>query len=173
MESETDNMQESAGWRRALTLFLDIIELYCPMVTFLVLFIVFNLQIFYRYVLDDPLSWTTELSLLAFVWTALLGACYQRRHNAHIIFGMIYDLFPFRGRQGATIISNVLIGGACIVSIGPTFEYLSFMNTEQTPMLRIPFSIGYGPVLVFLVLVTCYSIRDLIEAIRLLRQGAA
>ena len=164
------NESQSSRWLAVGTFILDIIELYCPAVTFLVLFIIFNVQIFYRYVLDDPLSWTTELSLLAFVWTALLGACYQRRHNAHIVFGMIFDLFPSRAKQIATIVSNVLIGSASLISIKPTFEYLTFMNSEQTPMLQIPFSIGFGPVLVFLVLVTCYSIRDIIGAVRALRR---
>jgi TRAP-type C4-dicarboxylate transport system permease small subunit len=174
MENEPRRSRETPSpLLRAGTLILDIVELYCPAATFLVLFVVFNVQIFYRYVLDNPLSWTTEVSLLAFVWTALLGACYQRRHNAHIVFDMIFEHFSFRGKQLAIITSNLVVGGACVVSIKPTIDYLVFMNSDHTPMLQIPFSIGFAPVLVLLVLVTCYSIRDLTGAVRAIRRGAA
>ncbi len=62
-------------WR----LLLDIIEIYIPMTTFTIMFLVFVIEIFSRYFLNHPISWSYEISQLTYVWTAILGACYTTR----------------------------------------------------------------------------------------------
>ena len=52
----------------------DIIEIHLPNAVFVVLFLVFLLNVFFRYVLRNPLNWTFELSVNAFVIVGLLGA---------------------------------------------------------------------------------------------------
>ncbi len=151
---------------RTVVVILDIIELYVPAVAFLVLFVVFNLQIFYRYVLNDPLSWTMEVQLLAFVWTALLGASYMRRKNGHIVFDLVFEMFGPRGKALAILVGNLLIAIACLGSLPSTLGYFDYLTTEQTPILRIPFSIGFSPLLVFLVLVGVYSLVDIFRALK-------
>lgn len=151
---------------------LDVVELYVPAVAFLTLFVVFNAQIVARYILHSPLSWSTEICQLAFVWTALLGASYMRRMNGHIAFDMVFELYSNRGKVLATIASNLLVATACIGSILPTIEYLAFLNTEYTPMLHIPFSYGFAPLLVFLVMVGTYSVLDILSALSDLARGA-
>ena len=75
---------------------LDLFEIYIPAVAFSVMFIVFILQIFFRYFLNNPLTWPYEITIFGFIWTAILGACYARRLGIHVVFGIIYDtLNPF------------------------------------------------------------------------------
>lgn len=152
---------------------LDVVELYVPALAFLTLFIVFNAQIFARYILHSPLSWSTEISQLAFVWTALLGASYMRRMHGHIAFDMVFEMYSERGKVLATMASNMLVAIACIGSVPPTIEYLTFLGTEYTPMLHIPFSYGFAPLLVFLVMVGAYSVLDILSALSGLARGAA
>jgi TRAP-type C4-dicarboxylate transport system permease small subunit len=38
-----------------------------------------------------PLTWPMELTLICFVWTALLGGLFAKRTDDHVSFSMIYD----------------------------------------------------------------------------------
>ena len=66
-------------WLKKTGKFLvDCIELYVPILTFSTLFVSFVIQIFARKFFK-PLIWPEELSLICFVWTALLGGLYSKR----------------------------------------------------------------------------------------------
>ena len=47
---------------------LDVVEVYVPTIAFTLLFIVFIIQVFFRYFLV-PLTWPLEFTLIAFIWT--------------------------------------------------------------------------------------------------------
>ena len=170
---QTTTQTPRVSFPRPVIWLLDFVELVVPAVSFMVLFIVFNAQIFARYVLHSPLSWSTEVCQLAFVWTAILGASYMRRKSGHIAFDMVFEQFSPRNRQLAIIAGNLIVGGACAGSILPTIDYLDFLRGEFTPILHIRFHIGFGPLLVLLVMVTIYSLRDILAAIRALIEGEA
>ncbi|RKX82557.1 MAG: hypothetical protein DRP58_10120, partial [Spirochaetes bacterium] len=85
------NLQTVRFLKRSGSFILDLIEIYIPSFTFILLFIAFLLQIFYRYFLV-PLTWPLELTLLCFIWTALLGGLYAKRDNSHVQFTIVYDM---------------------------------------------------------------------------------
>jgi TRAP-type C4-dicarboxylate transport system permease small subunit len=140
------------------------------MATFGCLFIAFIVQIFFRYVLQNPLMWPEELSTLAFIWTTLLAAGYIRRINGHVGFTLVYERLSNRNKTITRIISNALIFFAFLLPVYPTFNYIKAMHIEKSSVLRIPFSIGYGPVLVFFILILCHSLYDIYVDLRSLRE---
>ena len=156
---------------RRLRLALDALELWVPALAFLVLFAVFNAQIVARYVLRSPLSWSTEVCQLAFVWTAILGACYMRRTRGHIAFDMAFEAFSPRGKLWAVVMGNAIIGIACLGSLAPTIDYMAFLSGEETPILDIPMDWAFAPLPVFLVLIAAYSVLDVLAAARALARA--
>ncbi len=157
-----------AVMKKAIVLVLDIIELYVPAVTFIVLFVVFVLQIFFRYVVNRPLTWAYELTVLCFIWTTLLGACYIRRKKKHICFEMFYENRSAFTQTLFRIIGNTIIAVICIAAFYPTAAYLHFKHVDKSPVLRIPFSIGFFPVLIFVTLIALHSLKDVVEDLRVL-----
>jgi TRAP-type C4-dicarboxylate transport system permease small subunit len=149
---------------------LDCVEIYIPMATFGCLFGAFIIQIFFRYILKYPLMWPEELSILAFIWTTLLAAGYVRRINGHVGFTLLYEKLSERNKTITRIISNVLIFFAFLLPVYPTFNYIKAMHVEKSSVLRIPFSIGYGPVLVFFILILGHSLYDIIDDFRSLKE---
>jgi len=148
--------------RKVLKVFLDIIDLYIPTVTFVVMFVAFIIQVVFRYVpVLRPLPWAYDVTAFGFVWTTLLAACHVRRIDKHITFDMFYATRSEKTKTLFRIVANGLVGFACAVSFFPTLSYLSFIHGDKSPVLRIPMSLGYGPVLVFIVLIGCYSLYDL------------
>jgi len=151
---------------------LDIVELYIPAVTFTIMFSVFILQIIFRYALNMPLKWTYEVTVLAFIWTTLLGACYMRRIGKHINFNMLYNARSERTQLLFRLIGNGIVLFTCIICFYPTITYLDFIFIDKSPVLRLPMGVGFFPIIVFLLLIGVHSAEDLVRDIRItLRRG--
>ncbi len=57
-----------------------------------------SLQVFSRYLLPHPFSWTEELARYTFIWWSFLGAAYVVRLNGHLGMDVLVNLFPPRIR---------------------------------------------------------------------------
>jgi len=126
------------------------------------LFLLFVINVFYRYVLNNPLTWPYELITLGFVWTAILAATYVRRIHGHVEFTLVYDsLTPARQRV-SRILANAAILITFIVAIPASLDWVLFMDFKSTANLKIPFSIGYFPVIPFLILIAAHSLYDIV-----------
>ena len=152
-------------------IFINIIEIYVPLTSFSIMFLVFILQVFFRYVLNWPLAWPYEITIFGFIWTTLLGACYVRRKNAHVSFGLVYENVSPTMRLMFRLIANALILIAFTVPVYATFQYFVFIHIEKSPVLRIPFSIAFSPFLVFLLLIIGYSLVDIVRDFQKLLRG--
>lgn len=153
--------------KRVIQILLDIIDLIIPTITFCIMFFTFIIQVIFRYVPSlIPLPWAYDVIILSFIWTTLLAACHIRRVGRHIEFDLFYQSRSELTRIIFRIISNFLILLACAVSFLPTISYLSFIHGDKSPVLRIPMSIGFGPIIIFIVLMGSYSAKDLVIDIR-------
>lgn len=151
---------------------LNLLEIYIPLSTFIIMFLVFILQIFYRYILNNPLSWTYEVTVLGFLWTTLLGACYVRRIHSHICFDMAYQNRSEKVKIIFRLTGNTIVIIGCLIGVFPTYQYLLDMSIEKTAVLRIPLSFGFLPAFVFIILITGYSIYDVVLDVVKFKKGA-
>jgi TRAP-type C4-dicarboxylate transport system permease small subunit len=129
------------------------------------------LQIFFRYVLNRPLIWPYEVSIFAFIWTVMLGACFAKRHNAHVKFNLVYDRMKPRAQTVFRIIGNTAIFSAFCIGLVPTYKYIRFMRIDRSMALGIPFDIAYGPYLAFMVIIIVRVAIDLVNDVRSLVYG--
>jgi len=142
-----------AGLKRAGQVLLDILEIYIPALSFVVLFVVFLIQVFYRYFLNNPLTWPPEIISMAFIWTTVLGACYAQRLAEHVSFTVVYERLSARGQLYFRLLGNALVAVAFLIALGPVFRYVQFMAFQQTTVFRIPYSWVYAPFVIFQVLI--------------------
>jgi TRAP-type C4-dicarboxylate transport system permease small subunit len=163
--------EKPSAWRRVGQLLIDIPEKYVSSLAFLTLFVVFVVQIFFRYVLNRPLIWPYELSIFAFIWTAVLGACFAKRYNAHVVFSLVYDRMSPLGQLIFRLIGNFLIFTAFSIALYPTFDFVRFMRIDKSVALKIPFDIAFGPYMFFLALIIGRVGYDLYTDIRKLVKG--
>ncbi len=141
---------------------LDLFEIYIPSVAFSVMFVVFILQIFFRYFLNNPLTWPYEITIFGFIWTAILGACYARRLGIHVVFGIIYDMLKPFWQLIFRLSANGLVFISFIIAFYPTYKYISFMSFQKSTVLQIPFSIAFSPYMVFTILILGHTAYDLV-----------
>jgi TRAP-type C4-dicarboxylate transport system permease small subunit len=141
---------------------------YCVLLSvFLVCTVVW--QVFTRYVLNDPSTWTDELSRYVFIWVSLMAATYtlgQRRHLAIDLLGMNMS---GRGKARLNIIIDTctLAFALLILVYGGGRLTLYIMQSGQvSPAIGYPFWLVYLAVPVAGLLMALYTLRDLSRSFR-------
>ena len=140
----------------------DIIEIYIPVAMFVIMFVTFVMQIFFRYIVRQPLAWAYEVTVSCYLWLVILGACYAQREHAHVTFTLITDKMPIRGRAFCTFLGSLMIGFAFCWAFVPSYKFVMMMKMQRTSMLKIGLNIVYAPYIVFLALMILYMLRDMI-----------
>ena len=108
------------------------------------IFFLMLLQVFYRYVLNQPLSWPEEAALVFFPWVVFLGASMALKDRVHVGINFIVDRFPMRFRN----VTRIFIGVLVVFFAGYLSIYgwkLSvFVGSGQTTIFwRIPYFFLY------------------------------
>ena len=103
-----------------------------------VMFIAFIVQIVFRYAFNFPTGWTSELSVITWLWLVLWGAAFVVKESEEIRFDLIYGAVGRRTRRIIGIITGVAILGLYAVSFPATVSYVSFMKVEKSSYLKIP-----------------------------------
>jgi TRAP-type C4-dicarboxylate transport system permease small subunit len=128
-----------------------------------------NLAVFFRYILSDPLSWTTELSSYLLVYTVLFGASIALKLNQFVKVEALLNLLPNRLKTWIKILSQVLIAVFLVICIGsPSMLIKKAVITKTvSPALGIPMAdlywllrIGFMCMLFFLCMRSVKFIRE-------------
>lgn len=115
------------------------------------MFLAFLLQIAFRYVLDLPIGWTHELSVILWIWLVLWGASFVISEREEIRFDIIYGAAGPGPRRVMCIVTAVALIVLYAISFPAVFDYVTFMKVEKTGYLKIPFDLLFSIYLVFVV----------------------
>jgi C4-dicarboxylate transporter DctQ subunit len=114
-----------------------------------VMFGTFILQIFFRYVLNDPLGWSEELIITTWLWTVLWGAAFTINETEEIRFDIIYSQISGRTRRVFTVITGLALVLMYAISLPAAYSYVSFMKVEHSAYLRVPLNWMYSVFIIF------------------------
>ena len=118
---------------------------------FLILFVVFIIQIVARFFFSKPLPWTDEAAVILYVWVILWGAAAAVPEREHVVFDLLWNSVNTPTRLVLRIVGNLLIGGLALVAIPASWDYVRFMAREGSPVLGMPFSWIFLPFVLMLV----------------------
>ena len=116
-----------------------------------VMFAAFVIQIVFRYFFNFPTGWTTELTVVAWLWLVLWGSAFVLGEKEEIRFDLIYSAVRPRVRIGMAIVCALAIVGLYGASLKASFDYVSFMKVEKASYLKIRMDWLYSIYIVFLV----------------------
>ena len=102
------------------------------------------LQVFFRFVLNDPLSWSEELARYTFVWITFLGAAVAYRHGANIAVETVVVMLPERLQLILAWVVDVLLVAALIILLIYGLGIVEVTSGVESTMLEIPMSWVYG-----------------------------
>ena len=102
------------------------------------MFLTFVLQIFSRYIMNEPFGWTLEVCLTLWLWLVFWGNAFVVRHDEHVIFDMIYHAVRPGKRRIFALIGSASIVIGLAVSLYPTWDFIDFLKIKKSTILRIP-----------------------------------
>ena len=90
-------------------------------------------QVFFRYVLSQPLSWSTEVATGLLLYIAFIGFAIGVRDNAHVALNLFERRLGDRGRRAVQIIELVALGGVLLALGIGTVQYMAEQSDVTTP----------------------------------------
>ena len=115
------------------------------------MFAVFILQIVFRYLLNLPIGWTHEISVIMWLWLVLFGTAFVVRDNEEIRFDILYSAVNQRWRRVLVVASAVILIVLFGISLPAVIDYVMFMKVEKTAYLKIRFDWLYSIYAIFAV----------------------
>jgi TRAP-type C4-dicarboxylate transport system permease small subunit len=122
---------------KVLERIFDVIEQGLGVVFLLIMFASVLIQIFFRYVLRTPLTWTEEAARYSFIWTVLLGAAFAVRKKEHVVMDVLVKRFPIYLQRYISIALNVIILISLIYLWPVSWKFFYFMKNVSAPTLNI------------------------------------
>jgi TRAP-type C4-dicarboxylate transport system permease small subunit len=113
------------------------------------MFVSFLLQIFFRYVLNRPLGWTEEVTVLCWLWVVLWSASFIVADREEVRFDIVYGIVPRRVQRGFTVVSSIALIVLLAWSLPATWKYVVFMKREHSAYLHMRFDLLYSIYLLF------------------------
>ena len=129
------------------------------------MFISFLVQIAFRYVLNQPLGWTEEVTVLCWVWVVLWCAAFVLSNNDEIRFDIVYTLVPPRVRRLFTAVSSIAFVVLLLMSLPASWSYVAFMKREHTAYLHLRLDAMYSIYVIFVLACIVKQARIALRAI--------
>ena len=117
------------------------------------MFLSFLLQIAFRYLLNQPLGWTEEVTVLCWVWVVLWCAAFVLSNAEEIRFDIVYTSFPPRVRRMFTAVSSIAFVVLMLISLPASWNYVAFMKREHTAYLHMRLDVMYSVYVIFVLAV--------------------
>ena len=115
----------------------------------LMMFVVFILQIIFRYVLNLSIGWTHEVSVALWIWIVLFGSAFVVREVDEIRFDLIWGGASDQSRRIMQIICAAALIFLFGISLPAIVDYVTFMKVESSAYLKIRFDYLYSIYVVF------------------------
>ena len=123
-------------------------------------------QVFSRYLLTNPSSFTDELARYLMIWVGVLGAAYVSGKRSHVAITYFAEkLNEVRKRKLQIIIDLLILSFSFFGFIlgGFRLVYITSILEQYSPSLHIPLAVVYLVIPLSGLLIIYYKISDLIQ----------
>lgn len=103
----------------------------------IVMLVVVAAQVWYRFVLNDPLTWSEEMARYLFVWISFLGSAVGVRLNIHLGIDLIEKFTGPTGRKILFVTVNLLIQIFLVVAIFWGIKVLGVVRYQTSASMGI------------------------------------
>lgn len=120
-----------------------------PAILLAAMFVCFIIQVFMRYVMGNPVGWTVEVCVIAWLWILLWGQSVSAREEDEIRFDIIYGTASPELRRWFRVIFSIFLVGIYAWSLPALWDFVTFMKIQKTSYLDIRFNWVYSIALIF------------------------
>lgn len=123
------------------------------------------IQVFFRYIVENSLSWSEEIALYLFIWSVMLGASIGVKRRFHVAVSFIHDRLPAGLRQVLDLVLLLLIGYFALVMVTEGYDVATRFVSQLSPATRIPMGYVYASVPVSGALILLHVVTHVMETL--------
>lgn len=130
-------------------------------------------QVISRFLLQDPSSFTDELSRYLLIWVGMLGSAYVAGKNEHLAIDILINKLKGNTQIKLLILIQFLIlifAFSVMVMGGSNLVYITFMLGQKSATLQLPLSFIYGIIPFSGILIIYYEIVTIIQLVKSLKK---
>lgn len=123
-------------------------------------------QVFTRFVVGTPSSFTDELARYLMIWVGVLGAAYISGRRMHVAIDLLPTRLNKEGQTKLKVFINWTIIFFCFAALvigGSRLVYITFTLGQYSPALQIPLGIVYAVIPVSGILIIFYKLSDILN----------
>ncbi|WP_430906359.1 TRAP transporter small permease [Maribacter sp. 2-571] len=123
-------------------------------------------QVFSRYVLNSPSSFTDELARYLMIWVGVLGAAYVSGKNGHVAITVLPDRASEKTQKKLRQIVQGVVLLFCFFGLvvgGSKLVYITYLLEQYSPALRLPLALVYLVIPLSGLVIIYYKISDILK----------
>ena len=160
--TERDPIETRSGFYHGLV----VTERVVAVALFAALFLTVLLQVFTRYVLGTPLTWTEEIARYLLIWTTFVAAAYVSARRLHISVDLLVSKLGERGALVVDVFAGaVVVLTAGLLTVASTLAAKAVVNVTS-PATDTPMWLVYASAVIGFGLITIHSLIDIVAEIR-------
>jgi TRAP-type C4-dicarboxylate transport system permease small subunit len=118
-----------------------------------IMFVAFLVQIVFRYFFNFPVGWTSELSVITWLYMVLLGSAFWLKESEEVRFDLISGALGPAGKRVVGLVVAIAAVVLFAMALPATISYVAFMKVESTSYLKIRLDLLYSVYVVFAIAV--------------------
>jgi TRAP-type C4-dicarboxylate transport system permease small subunit len=121
-------------------------------------------QVFSRYILTNPSSFTDELARYLMIWVGVLGAAYVAGKGNHVAITYFSEKMSPANLKKTQVFINLTILVFAVLGMligGVRLVYITLVLEQLSPALKIPLGVVYSVIPISGILIIFYKILDL------------
>lgn len=128
--------------------------------------VIISAQVWYRFMLNDPLSWSEEAGRYLFVWISFIGAAAGVRYQVHLGIDLMDKLLSPNAYRWAVVLVNVIIQIFLLMIIYWGFKILGVIKFQESASMHISMRYPYMAVPVGSIFMFINSVRVMTAALQ-------
>ena len=125
-------------------------------------------QVFSRYLLKEPSSFTEELARYMLIWIGTLGAAYAAGSKLHLAITLLPSKLSQEGQEKLQVVLNVLVIVFAVTVFcigGSRLVYITNILGQTSPALGVPLFYVYTIVPISGLLIIAYKLDEIVKII--------
>ncbi|OEK08801.1 C4-dicarboxylate ABC transporter permease [Flavivirga aquatica] len=123
-------------------------------------------QVFTRFIVGSPSSFTDELARYLMIWVGVLGAAYISGKNMHVAIDLIPKKLNQKKQAKLKAFVNAIIILFCFFALvvgGSRLVYITYTLQQHSPALQIPLALVYLVIPISGLLIIFYKVSDILN----------
>jgi TRAP-type C4-dicarboxylate transport system permease small subunit len=166
-------MEKAVPVLKRLSRFCDVMDKMVVSFTSLLLFLMFLLAviaIFFRYVLQNPLVWSSDILVPCFVWVALLGISVAARSSSHVIIDSFIKILSEKNRRQIAVATQLITACFCAFLVIVGFKVTLAAADSRWGVLQLPSAYIYIAFPVSFFLIFSYVVDDIFRILKMVEK---